>query len=597
MVNLAIYLRVSTAQQTYTRQEQDIRNYISKNYHEGECNIDVYAENISGFKNSKDRPELQKMLDKINVDPKFYKCIYITELSRIGRNPIDARTIITDLLNKGIDVCVTSTNGGSHFLNHDGSINKTQFAVLGLLMDFAQIEIDVLKSRSASGMREKVKNGGANGGVFVPFGYAKNEHKKLVIDEEEAEVIRFIFNKYEEGYGMVGIGNQLNAMQIKTRVNKAFGEKMNKDKVGNSVVWSKSQIYKILSNSLYHGVRTFRRIKTRNENGIMIDNSEEFDAPELAIISKDLFDKCQVIRKNKISKGRNLATKNVVLLQYLTKCGVCGRNYTHKISAGRKLYHCSSNIVTTAPTCSNTGVNIDLVDSVIYEILCSSETVLKYLNDTDSIKKDLTKKIKDLEVSIPILEKDLRLNETKIERLLDTKLEGGVSPERFQTKNKELETISNNLTNQLKIQRSQLKSNLLSVRNLSKVKLDNSILKQAKNDRNKLHSIFNQLIKKVTIKSINYQFVSLDMKFHIQGNEVDGILRVVVSRKDIRKKPYKFHYNTKYIPDFNPELEIEDYFEKFNDYNEYEYSSLADYNKIIDKFTLVADENIIILEK
>lgn len=598
MINLAIYLRVSTAQQTYNRQEQDIRAYISKIYKENEYNIELYAENISGFKNSKDRPELQRFLDKVEEDPKYYKCLYITELSRVGRNPLEARKVINGLLDKKIDVCVTSTNGGTNFLNPIGTVNQTQLAVMGLLMDFAQIEIDVFKERSLSGMREKIFDGGANGGVFVPYGYAKNELKKLVIDEEEAEIIRFIFNTYSQGYGMGYVANQLNAKKIKTRVNKVFGEKTNKDKIGNTVIWSKSQTYKILSNSLYCGIRTFRRIKTRNSDGVMVDNSETIDAPHLAIITQELFDKCAELRLSKKANGRNMATLNVVLLQYLTKCGVCGRNYTHKISAGRKLYHCSSNIVTTTPSCSNIGVNIDLADSVIYDILCSTDTVLKYLNNTESIKIDLTNKIKLLESSIPVNEKDLQLNELKIGRLIDNSSDGGLSKKRFLVKIKEYEKVSDNLTAQLKIQRAQLKSFVLSLKNLSKIQLDSNILKQAKNDRNKLRSLFKQIIKNVTITGINYQFVRLDIKLQINGNEVDGLLRVVLTRKGIRKQPYKFQYHVEYFADFNPSEEMEeDYYDRFNDNHKYDYSNLKEYNKIVKKFSTVSDDNLVILKK
>jgi hypothetical protein len=99
---------------------------------------------------------------------------------------------------------------------------------------------------------------------------------------------------------------------------------------------------------LYCGIRTFRRIKTRNEYGEMVDNSETFDATNIAIISKELFDKCADIRINKKANGRNMATKNVILLQYLTTCGCCGRNYTHKIGGGKKLYICSSTVFSTS---------------------------------------------------------------------------------------------------------------------------------------------------------------------------------------------------------------------------------------------------------
>jgi DNA invertase Pin-like site-specific DNA recombinase len=371
----------------FERQITDITKYIHSQYNQNEIHIDLYPEKISGFKGSKDRPELTRFLDKVKDEPNFYKCLYVTELSRVGRKPIDARITVTNLLEQGIDVCVTSTNGGSHFLNQDGSIDTTKFAVLGLLMDFAQIEIDVFKSRASSGLKQKIFSGGATGGLLQPYGYKKDENKKLVVNEDESPTIKFIFEEYKQGKGMGHIARELNKNKILTRTNKAFEGKEYKGKEAIHIKWSANQIYVILTNTMYCGKRIFKKRKRKDSKGILIDNSESFDSPDTAIISKELFDECTDIRLGKKGNGRNIHTKNVILLQYLTKCGVCGRNYTHQISDLKQVYVCSSRVVNGVKPCSNLGVNIDLVDSSIYNILCKSPTVLKYLNDTDSIKK------------------------------------------------------------------------------------------------------------------------------------------------------------------------------------------------------------------
>lgn len=560
MVNLAIYVRVSTKNQMFERQITDITKYIHSQYNQNEIHIDLYPEKISGFKGSKDRPELTRFLDKVKDEPNFYKCLYVTELSRVGRKPIDARITVTNLLEQGIDVCVTSTNGGSHFLNQDGSIDKTKFAVLGLLMDFAQIEIDVFKSRASSGLKQKIFSGGATGGLLQPYGYKKDENKKLVVNEDESPTIKFIFEEYKQGKGMGHIARELNKNKILTRTNKAFEGKEYKGKEAIHIKWSANQIYVILTNTMYCGKRIFKKRKRKDSKGILIDNSESFDSPDTAIISKELFDECTDIRLGKKGNGRNIHTKNVILLQYLTKCGVCGRNYTHQISDLKQVYVCSSRVVNGVKPCTNLGVNIDLVDSSIYNILCKSPTVLKYLNDTDSIKKDITNKISLLETSIPFIEKELKQNETKIDRLLDIMLEDGSSKERFKIKSKELESISNNLYIQLETQTKQLESNKKSLKNLSKIKLDDSVLQQAKGDRNKLQSIFKQIINKVTITAINFQFIRLDIKLQINCEEIGGILKVVVCRKGLRKKPFIYQYQEKYVNEFSPsEQMIEDY--------------------------------------
>lgn len=593
MVNLAIYVRVSTKNQMFERQITDITKYIHSQYNQNEIHIDLYPEKISGFKGSKDRPELTRFLDKVKDEPNFYKCLYVTELSRVGRKPIDARITVTNLLEQGIDVCVTSTNGGSHFLNQDGSIDTTKFAVLGLLMDFAQIEIDVFKSRASSGLKQKIFSGGATGGLLQPYGYKKDENKKLVVNEDESPTIKFIFEEYKQGKGMGHIARELNKNKILTRTNKAFEGKEYKGKEAIHIKWSANQIYVILTNTMYCGKRIFKKRKRKDSKGILIDNSESFDSPDTAIISKELFDECTDIRLGKKGNGRNIHTKNVILLQYLTKCGVCGRNYTHQISDLKQVYVCSSRVVNGVKPCTNLGVNIDLVDSSIYNILCKSPTVLKYLNDTDSIKKDITNKISLLETSIPFIEKELKQNETKIDRLLDIMLEDGSSKERFKIKSKELESISNNLYIQLETQTKQLESNKKSLKNLSKIKLDDSVLQQAKGDRNKLQSIFKQIINKVTITAINFQFIRLDIKLQINCEEIGGILKVVVCRKGLRKKPFIYQYQEKYVNEFSPsEQMIEDYYETLYDNSMYEYNDISELNTILAGFTTIT-ENLI----
>ncbi|SEA55969.1 Site-specific DNA recombinase [Flavobacterium gillisiae] len=596
MTNLAIYVRVSTTNQSYSRQIEDIEKYIATIYDNKKTNIDVYAENISGFKNSKDRPQLTRFLTKVAAEPEYYKCLYVTELSRVGRNPIEARTIVTNLLEQNIDVCITSTNGGSNFLNADGSIDKTKFAVLGLLMDFAQIEVDVFKSRTASGLKEKVLKGGTTGGLLQPYGYSKDEHKKLVIDKEEAKIIDSIFEQYQQGLGMNHIAQQLNKNNTPTRTNKAFEGKEYKGKNADAVKWTANQIYVILTNTIYYGVRVFNKRKKKNKDGILEDNSESFDSPDVAIITKERYDKCTEIRLNKKGNGRNIHTKNVILLQYLTTCGVCGRNYTHRVGDTNQNYICSSRVIFGLKSCGNLGVNIDLVDSSIYNILCNSQTVLKYLSDTDSIKKDLENKINLLESSIPFLEKELKTNELKIDRLLDSMLDDTITKERFNSKSTELSSISTNLTTQLEIQTKQLISNKKSLKNLTKVNLDDSVLKQAKSDRNKLKSIYKQIIKDVTITGLNYQFIRLDITLQINGSPIAGTLKVVVSRKGLRKKPYKYQYQDEYLAPFEPSEEIDDYYERIGNNTKYQYKNNNEYNAIISDFKIITDNIINIKE-
>lgn len=447
--------------------------------------------------------------------------------------------------------------------------------------------------------------GGSAGGILQPFGYTKDENKKLIIDTEEAKTIEYIFQRYSEGVGMGQIATELNKNKIQTRTNKALEGKTFKGRDVEYIKWTSNQIYTILTNTIYCGTRIFRkRQKKRDEsNKEPVDAPEPFEAPNVAIISKELFDRCTDIRIGKKGNGRNIDTKNVILLQYLTTCGVCGRNYTHRVLKQNQTYICSSRVVNGTKGCENLGVSIDLVDSSIYDILCKTPQVLQYLNDTASIKIDLESKIKTLEASIPSIEKELKNNEIKIDRLLDAKLNDEVKPERYRIKNTELEAISENLGTQLDTKVKQLESYKKSIANLTGARLDNKILIEAKNDRNKLKSIYKQIIKNVTITAINFQFIRLDITLQINGQELDGTLKVVVNRKGARKKPFAYQYKDKYLTDYTSnehdpsEVVDDDYYDDITDNSEYNYKNLAEYNNIIKDFKTISDNIINIYQE
>ena len=67
-----------------------------------------------------------------------------------------------------------------------------------------------------SGLENAIKKGHWTGGKFMPLGYKRVE-KKLVIDEEESEIVKDIFNLYLSGLGTKRIARELNKRKIPTR--------------------------------------------------------------------------------------------------------------------------------------------------------------------------------------------------------------------------------------------------------------------------------------------------------------------------------------------------------------------------------------------
>jgi len=572
MINLAIYLRVSTLDQSFERQRSDIEAFINRSYGVGNVNIDVYNEKISGYKNSNKRPELDKLTSLIEKDPQHYKCIYVTEMSRLGRNPLETRMLVNDLLfNKKVDICLTSNNGGTYFLNPDGSVNEIQLTVFSLLMDFADIEAKTLKTRSMSGKRQNASKGGASGGAFAPYGYDR-VNKMLVINEVEAEIVKQIFDDYKNGLGLQAIANKLNQQDIPTKSHTMYGDKLIGGKPANQMTWLASQLKDMIQQPLYYGLRVFQK------------NNEElkasFDVPELAIISKELFDHCKEVRENKKGNGRNMLTKNVVLLQYLLKCGECGRNFTHVINKVTKYYACASCVVPPyTDKCGNNSIKINLLDSAIYDVLCKTPAILQYLNDTEAIKKEVLRKIDLINSNLPVLEKELTKYENRIDRLMNDYYDDKVPPAIYEKKLAEFTSEKNNIITQLTTQRKQLLSSTETLSNLNQPATNTEILIEAKEDRNKLQAIFKQIIKSITVYKVDLRNTRCDVKLQIAGEELPDILTFILNRQGATKSPPVLKYQTYLIKAFDPHKQVEDdYKEEF--YNNEKYKIIKDWKYV-----------------
>ena len=181
MNKVAIYVRVSTIdKQDYSRQINELKAIAYQDKY-SEYQIDVFADSISGYSKKDNRPELSKMLTNINNDNKIYDCIYISEISRLGRNPSHVRSIIDDLTELNIPIYIQTLNQATIV---GGKRNFIMNIVLQVLMEFANSEAETFKVRSKSGLLQSAKSGKVGGGLVYPYGF-KNDNQYLVIDEEE----------------------------------------------------------------------------------------------------------------------------------------------------------------------------------------------------------------------------------------------------------------------------------------------------------------------------------------------------------------------------------------------------------------------------
>lgn len=266
-----------------------------------------------------DRPQCADMMRAMKAGK--IEAVYVLEQARLERNP---------LIWQNFSILV--------------KLNDIQYYPKGVLTDLSDPNIELLTGMLsltnkffANLTRDKVNEtfdkragDGLTHGI-LPYGYCKGADGKFKIVEEEADVIRRIFQLSLDGVGTYTIANMLNADNVPTKYNKLGGKYLKrkdaytKEETHHSredVVWRGGVIYTIIRNTKYKGLMKWNK-KTDDKKKVQIEK----DIP--AIISQELFDKVQ---KNLVENKKNVGKRDEYhyLLNGLVYCSECGAGFTGK---------------------------------------------------------------------------------------------------------------------------------------------------------------------------------------------------------------------------------------------------------------------------
>lgn len=299
----ACYIRVSTDDQLeYSPDSQldKIRDFAKRS---GmllpDDNIFIEEEGVSGRKAER-RREFQKMIAVAKSKPKPFDVILVWKFSRFARNREDS-IVYKSVLRKqlGIDVISVSENIG------DDKMSVITEAIIEAMDEYYSINLGEEVKR---GMTEKAKRGECCS--IAPFGYELKE-KKLVINTEQADIIREVFKRYVNGWGHKQIAVWLNELGIKT--NRG-------GKIENRTIeyW--------LNNPVYHGYIRWTPTGKTDRNYNNPDSIIEKGSHE-PIIDEDLWQKAQTrLKEQKLKHIRNRRENppNEYALTGIVKCSYCG---------------------------------------------------------------------------------------------------------------------------------------------------------------------------------------------------------------------------------------------------------------------------------
>ena len=179
MESVVILARVSTDKQEYQRQVNELTDYCSK---VGWCVEAVFSNKVSGAKRIEERPEIVEMIAFVKANA--ISKVVCLEISRLGRNTLEALKVIQVLNENGVSLYVKNYN--LETLNPDGKVNPVASLICTILLEIASMERLTIKERMASGRDQyiaKCRQEGVKMGRPATYRKSDDAYKQQYVKE------------------------------------------------------------------------------------------------------------------------------------------------------------------------------------------------------------------------------------------------------------------------------------------------------------------------------------------------------------------------------------------------------------------------------
>lgn len=393
----AIYVRVSTQEQfeegfSIPAQKERLRAFCTS---QGWNIVNEYIEEGHSAKDT-NRPQLQALLDDLKKDK--FDLVLVYRLDRLTRSVLDLYQLL-----KTFDENNVSFKSATEVYDTTTAIGRLFITLVAAL---AQWERENLAERVKFGTQQMVEQG-IRPGSPRPYGY-KYQNGKLIIVEDEAKWVKYIFDKYVTN-GAQTIARELNQLGVK-------------NKSGDT--WHGSSIRYILDNPLYAGLLRWdyrgsngnKRIF--NDDPTVVDLHQEDFKP---IISKEDYERTHSLIKHR-HKNQVRSTTHYPF-STIIRCSECGHKYIGRTEIRQpgdrkyRSYSCQGNKkygICKSPSFSEEAMNIAFINSLEYTL--DQPEGIASTNNTNPVD----------------IEKSLKKLVNKKERAKELYIEGDISKKRYQ---------------------------------------------------------------------------------------------------------------------------------------------------------------------
>jgi site-specific DNA recombinase len=352
-----------------------VEAYIASQQSEGWIQVaERYEDNGFSGARAADRPALQRLLDDIRAGR--VDVVVVAKIDRLSRSLLDFVRML-ELFEKSH---VTFVSVSQHIVTS----TSTGRLMLNVLMSFAQFEREIISDRTSSFMCSARRLGKHMGGPPV-LGYDLDREKhRLVVNAEEAAMVRELFDLYLQHSSLLKVSQIANKRGWTT---KSWARKDGTKREGG--VLDKAKLERILTNVTYAG-------QVQHKGEILPGEHE-------GIVDQDTFDRVQaLIRENGNGSGGVARNKHGALLRGLLYCGACGAAMSHHYAKknGSRLYRyyvCTTKQKRGRDACSTPSLPAQEIEDFVVE------QIRKLARDPDLARQVFQEASRQQQSSIPLL--------------------------------------------------------------------------------------------------------------------------------------------------------------------------------------------------
>jgi len=336
--------------------------------------------------------------------------ILVKSVSRFARNTVDCLKTIRDLRAKNVEVFFDKEKISS-FEKGNSDMILTFYA------SFAQEESKSISENVKWGVRKRMEKGDRKMNVATTLGYDKTSDGKIIINENEAKIIRHIFEMYLEGNSTRQITDYLNDNKIV--------------KKNGSCKWQIADVIRILDNDKYVGdftmqktvVLDFLEHKAYKNDGLVdkyvVKNHHE------SIVSREVFEAVKIIKKENCGLGGGVMFEPKNKLTSLLYCKSCGRPM--RLMTVKGYGKCKTRQFLTCKSQAKNDINYincDMTSTLNYELTMEAlkDVMIKFFKpnyDLNQVVVDSYKEsIKELTLMISDKKKEIDEIDTKLNALI-----------------------------------------------------------------------------------------------------------------------------------------------------------------------------------